>query len=273
MIVGNISLLLLIAIAASYYFSFNKRPITAGLFCGLLILKPQTVFLIVPLLLLVPSISQNRKGKQESGWLNLQTYHRLAGFAVVVLIFAFYSFALLPNWLEYWFKAATKTTFNDSQSIDSEMISLRSLSEVIAPNTAAILPLALILSTPLWIGLALLWWRNRSNIEGYPFVLAIGITINVITAPYIRDYDSCVLLFPLLYCYFILKKRETIISSRFRASWLFWLLALLPFPIHFIAIAHQTTNAVELIIPSLIVCVVLIIWGETRQTGTALPHK
>ncbi|NWJ44890.1 MAG: DUF2029 domain-containing protein [Chloroflexi bacterium] len=61
---GNISLLLLFAMATSYYFSFNKRPFTAGLFCGLLILKPQTVFLIVPLLLLVPSSSQNRKGKR-----------------------------------------------------------------------------------------------------------------------------------------------------------------------------------------------------------------
>lgn len=153
------------------------------------------------------------------------------------------------------------------------MVSLRSLSKIIAPNTAAILPLALMLSTPLWIGLALLWWKNRSNIQGYPFVLATGIAINVITAPYIRDYDNCVLLFPLLYCYFILKKRETISNSRFRASWLIWLLALLPFPIHLIAIANQTTNAVELIIPSLIICVVLIIWGETRQIRTAFSHN
>jgi hypothetical protein len=264
MMVGNLSLLLLFAITASYYCSRTGRPYLAGGLATILLVKPQVVFLILPLLLIVPTAP---KPGEPATWLNTQTYRRWIGFGVVAALFALYSFILLPGWIGEWLKGVSQTGYSDSVSTNFTVTSLRSLAATIAPDPQWVATLALVMACPLVIGLIWFWWRSRANLNLFPYVLGVAIALNLLVTPYIRDYDSCLLLFPLLFSFFSLRRIESNKSGLFGWHWLYWVLAFLPFPIHLIAAAHSN-YAFEIIVPSIVILLTLLVgWQSKSEYG------
>ncbi|HEX2911991.1 MAG TPA: glycosyltransferase family 87 protein [Chloroflexia bacterium] len=263
MMVGNLTLLLLFAVTASYYSSRKGRPFLAGIFAALLLLKPQIVFLILPFLLVVPTLDPSG----VAGWLNRQTYRRWLGFICGGLIFAVYSFVLLPGWLSEWIKGVSATGYSDSNNLDGVMTSLRSLAAVLVPDKSMVQPVMFLMAIPLWLGLGLLWWRNRSNVANFPYLLAISVTLNIMTTPYIRDYDSALLIFPLILSYFSLRNYELTHRQGLPWSLVCWLLALLPVPVHLMA--GTFTYALENLVTFLVICTVALAWFKSnRLKGT-----
>jgi hypothetical protein len=253
MMIGNLSLLLLCAITTSYYCSRTQRPFLAGLAASLLLVKPQIVFLSLPVLLLVP----------VAVFFSRETYRRWAGFASGSLILGLYSFSLMPGWVGDWLKGIGATGYADSGNLDGLMVSLRSLTGLLVADRSLVLPLMLLISLPLWLGLAVLWWRNKNNPPAFPYLLAVALALNSLTAPYIRDYDNALLLFGLLFCFFTLRRTEQATGLRPRVSWLCWPLALLPFPLHLLG--GSQTYAVEILIPVLIILLTGYTWKVTLK--------
>jgi hypothetical protein len=256
---GNLSLLLLGAITTSYYCSRTQRPFLAGLAASLLLVKPQIVFLSLPVLLLVP----------VAVFFSRETYLRWAGFATGSLILGLYSFSLMPGWVGEWLKGIGATGYSDNSNLDSTMVSLRSLTGLLVSDKSLVLPLMLLIALPLGLGLALLWWRNKNNPPAFPYLLAIALALNSLTAPYIRDYDNALLLFGLLFCFFTLRRTELESRLRPRVSWLCWPLALLPFPVHLLS--GNFTNAVEILIPALLILLTGYTWKVTLSARPKIP--
>lgn len=260
---GNLSLLLLFALVASYYCSRTGRPFWGGALAAGLMVKPQIAFLIIPLLLLVPTAT---KAEEKASWWNRATYRRSLGFITVGLFFALYSFALLPGWVGEWLKGVSQTGYSDNPALNFTVTSLRSLVATFAPDQKLVPLLSLLLALPLVGGLVWLWWRNRANVHGFPYVLGVAIALNLLVTPYIRDYDSCLLLFPLLYSFFSLRQLEQGQSGGLRWNWLFWLLAFLPFPVHLFGL--QLDNfAVETSIPALVIVATLLVYRRAAKNS------
>lgn len=267
LLVGQSSLLLLFIFALSFYFSRTGHFYLAGACAGLLMVKPQVVFVILPLLLVVPIA--------DKGWKNRETYQRFIGFLLVGLVFATYSFSFQPDWLGEWFKAlfSGETAYFNNQDINREMASLRGLAALLVTEPAAIQIVTGLLSLPLWGGVIWLWWRNRNNAGFSPYLLGIGAAVNVMTSPYIRDYDYCLLFFPLLFSFFTLRRLEQSQKSvKFRFSWFLWLLAFLPYILQFIAL--NSTRAVEVVLPFLLIILTLFVWRKAKslEVSSALPN-
>lgn len=255
MMVGNLTLMLLFAVVASYFFSRNGRPGLAGGLAAILLVKPQIAFLILPLLLVVPTAP---KAGEKPGWLNRPTYRRWLGFGVVGLVFALYSFALMPGWVGEWLKGVSQTGYSDGVATNFTVTSLRSLAATIAPSPNMVSTLAWAMALPLWAALAWFWWCNRTNLSRFPYVLGVAVALNLLTTPYIRDYDSGLLLFPLLFSYFTLRRLEAERPGLLKWNWLVWLLAFLPFPVHIIG-AAQNNYAFETIIHFVIILLTLLV--------------
>lgn len=253
MIIGNLSLFLLFAFTAACYYNLNNRPYLAGGFAAILLVKPQLFFLVLPLLLIVPN---------KTGWWNEQTRKRWLGFGVVSLIFTLYSFVLLPDWIGSWLRGVAATGYSDAAALNSQVISLRSVVALLVVDASLVLPISLLIGGFLWLSFGWLCWQHRYSSADYPHLLAIGLALNLLTTPYIRDYDSCILLFALLFNYFTLRKRQVM------WSWLFWPLALLPIALHFAS--SWATNAVETIIPISLIVITYLVW---QKSAFGLPKK
>lgn len=262
MLVGNLSLLLLLAITASWFCSYKQRPYLAGATAALLMIKPQITFLIVPLLLTIPTAAEPG---EKSGWFNRATFQRVIGFGLAGTLFFTYSFAVLPSWLGQWLTTLfgpDKAYFNN-RSIDSQLTSLRSIVAALVVDPTLVQPAALLISVPLWLGAAGLWWRYRNNSAAFPFLLSLITALNILTSPYIRDYDSTILLFGLLFCFFTLRQYEIKKLTATRWSLLCWGLAFLPYPIHFLAAG--TSYAFENIITLLCMLLIAFSWLLHRR--------
>lgn len=268
MIVGNLTPLLLFATAASYYCSRTNRPRLAGAAAALLLVKPQVAFLILPLLLVVPTLSPtlSKEGKESRtrvSWLNLPTYQRWQGFGLIALVFAVYSFGLSPGWVGEWFQTifGSDTAYINNRAIENEVTSLRGVVAAFVTDKTLVLPLTIALGVPFWVFLGGLWWLNRSKPQSFPYLLSLAIAFNLLTTPYARDYDSGLLLFGLLFCYFTLRQQETKQKSWWRWSWLCWLLAFAPYQIH--SFALQSSQALETLVPFSIMVLTLLVWWNS----------
>ena len=250
-IVGQLSLVLLFLIVASYYCSRTDRPLMAGGLAALLLIKPQIVFLVIPLLLLMPT-----------GQLR-QNYRRLLGFGATSLVLLVYSFGLAPRWLGQWLQTVfgTSDSYFDNRQVDTQLSSLRSLAALLSPQPNLVLPLLILMSLPLWAGFGWLWWRHRHDMTAFPYLLGLAIGVNLLTTPYVRDYDNYLLLFGLLFGYEVWQRRE---KRRPGLSWLAWLLALLPIPVH-ILMLNLGNAVVELVIPILVCGLLLLVWNRTLR--------
>jgi len=269
MIVGNLSLLLLFAIVAAWYASLKHHPYLAGAAISLLLLKPQVTFLIVPLLLALP-ISGDKN--DPANWKGRASLRRLIGFGLVSLFFMSYSFAVQPSWVGQMAGTlfGSNQSYFNNQDINNQLTSLRSVVAAFVPDSALVQPVAIVIAIPLWLGAGWLWWRFRNNLKAAPFLLATVTGLNILTSPYIRDYDSVVLLFGLLFCFFTLQRQEKNKLLRGKWSWLCWLLAFLPYPVHFLATA--TSYAFENLITLLYLLLVALTWRESAKTTiTAAP--
>lgn len=258
LLVGQSSLLLLFIFVLSFYFSRSGHFYLAGASAALLMVKPQVVFIILPLLLVAPVA--------DKGWKNRETYQRFIGFLLVGLIFATYSFSFQPGWPGEWFKAlfSGETAYFNNQDINREMASLRGLAALLVNEPTAIQLVTGLLSLPLWGGVVWLWWRNRNNTSFSPYLLGIGVAVNVMTSPYIRDYDYCLLIFALLFNFFTLRRLERRQKSpKFRFSWLLWLLAFLPYILQIIALS--SSRAFEVVLPLLLIVLTLFVWRKAQS--------
>lgn len=267
--IGNLTLLLLCAIVASWYCTLNQRPYLAGATASLLLIKPQVAFLIIPLLLVLPIAG----GKNEPpSWNNPASLRRLIGFGLVALIFLSYSFAVLPGWIGQMVDAlfGSSQAYFNNQDINSQLTSLRSVVAAFVPNPSLVQPVAILIALPLWLGALRLWWRFRNDPTAAPFLLALIIGLNILTCPYIRDYDSGMLLFGLLFCFFTLQGCERMKVYRGKWSWLCWGLALLPFPVHFLAVG--TSYAVENLITLCYMLLVALTWATSRRQTLQANH-
>ena len=257
MMIGNISLVLFFFITVSYYCSRTGRPELAGALAAGLLIKPHTVFLTLPLLLLVPT-----HGEDGPDWWNDQTRRRWLGFGLTAVGLAVYSFGKEPGWVGDWLKLSNG--YSAKPNIDLEMSSLRSLLALFITDRSLIIPGLIAIGLPLWLGIGWLWWRHRADIAGFPYLLSLAIVVCLLTSPYIRDYDSGMLLFALLWSYFTLYNREKNRRQRVGWSWLVWPVALLPFAVHLTA-SDEAKYAAEAIVPSV---VAVLVWWVWRQTTT-----
>jgi hypothetical protein len=254
MVIGNLGLLLFFAIVASFYFSVNKRPYLGGAFAGLLILKPQIFFLVLPLLLIVP----------DKTWRNKQTFQRWLGFGVVAIIFLIYSFLLQPDWVEQWLKGVGEIGYFNQSEVNASITSVRGVLALFISDLTLIQILLVVVAIPLILGLIWLWWRNRYNLQTYPYLLSLAIALNLIITPYLRDYDSVLLLFPLLFCFFTLRKLEEQENKLLKVSWLFWVVAFLPYPIQLIK-TNLNTSAHEILMPLLVISIIIYTWHKEKK--------
>ncbi len=273
MLVGNASMFLFFAIAASYFCSRTNRPLWAGAAAALLLIKPQVIFLVLPLLLLAPP-------PPGQSWWGRQMRRRWLGFGLAVLIFAIYSFALQPGWVGAWLNTVfdPQEGYYNKPDVDLSSTSLRSLLALLLPAQNLVQPVLLALALPLWVGLGLFWWRHRADSERFPFLLSLTLAVNVLTSPYIRDYDSGgLLLFGLLYCFMALRRSESgrlkgqKFRFRFRVSSLVWLFALLPYPINLLVL-NLHTSAFENLMPLAMILLTFVTWRITKgQSGPVAP--
>ncbi len=255
MMIGNVSLIIFFTVASSYFSSRKNLPYLAGGLAAILLIKPQATFLIIPLLLVIPTGT-------GTSWLNRPTRQRLIGFGAVLLVFMTYSFSLLPGWIGHWLQSIAATGYGSDPVFNSQFTSLRSLVAVFVSDANLIPALSILLSVPLWLGLGWLWWLNRSNPDTFIYVLLIAIPLNILTTPYIRDYDSCLMLFTLLICFFGFRSYEAErLKGIWRWSWLCWLAAFLPYPVHILA--AQSTYAYETLIPVLLIGLTLLLWRKS----------
>jgi hypothetical protein len=260
MMVGNLSLLLLFACTASFYLARTGRPYAAGMCAGLLLVKPQVTFLIIPLLLVAPL--------GDEGWQNKHTLRRFIGFGITGLIFASYSFSFQPGWVGDWLRVifAGDVAYFNNTNINREMASLRGIVALFSNDGTAVQVLSIGLALPIWLGLGWLWWRKRNDAAFYPYLLGLAVCANVLTSPYARDYDFCQLIFSLLLAFFTLRRQEREGKpGRFRYSTLLWLFVLLPYALQFVAIYY--TRAFEVIIPA---GLALILWAVWRRQISGL---
>lgn len=263
MILNNLSLLMLGAVVLSYYYSRTGRPIRGGAVAALLLLKPQIVFLILPLLLVVPTSSAG-KSTAEASWLNRATYRRWLGFLAGCLIFGIYSFGVYPGWVGEWLKAAGGRY---TPQFDSEMASIRSVAALITGNQF-VTPVYGLLAGLIGLTALVIWWRNRYNERDFTFVLALVSGLNLLAAPYTRSYDFCLLLIPLLFGFFKLRQIEQAAGkaghSRFHWSLLWWGLIILVWPLHLLAIS--TTFAWENLVTVALIAAVALTWRLYTKT-------
>ncbi len=262
MIVGNLSLLLLFALVASWYCSLRKRSYLAGASAALLLIKPQVTFLIVPLLLVLPIAGEK---DEPPAWNSRASFRRLIGFGLVTLIFLSYSFAGLPGWVGEMAGTlfGSNQSYFNNQDINNQLSSLRSVVAAFVAEPGLVQPVAILVSVPVWVGAVWLWWRFRNNPEAAPFLLALVTGLNILTSPYIRDYDSAILLFGLLFCFFTLQRFEKVKLSGRRWTWVCWALAFLPYPVHFLAAG--TSYAFENLITLAYLLLVIFTWAANHK--------
>jgi hypothetical protein len=248
MILNNLSIMMLFGVVLSYYLSRTGKPFWAGGVAAFLLVKPQLVFFIVPLLLVLPE--KNANGKVS--WFNWQ---RWLGFGATGLVLAAYSFALRPAWITEWLQSTSDRT---TAQFDSEMTSVRSLIVLFTSNVGL-----LYFSIAGLGALAVLafWWRNRHNVADFVFVLGVVICANLFFAPYTRSYDFTLFLLPLLAGYFTVRQYQ---KSGFPLTLLWLPLMILHWPLHLLSL--NTTFAWENIITLTIFCLTLLAWRVKRQS-------
>jgi hypothetical protein len=255
MILNNLSLLMLGAAVLSYYCSRTGRPFRAGAVAALLLLKPQIVFLILPLLLVVPTTGE---GELKASWLNRATYRRWLGFGAGCLVFGVYSFGVYPGWVGEWLKAAGGRY---TPQFDSEMASVRSVAALVVGDQL-VTPVYGLLAAVICLAALVIWWRNRYNVRDFSFVLALVCGLNLLAAPYTRSYDFCLLLIPLLYSFFKLRQLEKADRKtgrqKFHWSLLWWALLILVWPLHLLTIT--TTFAWENLVTLALIGAVAFTW-------------
>lgn len=252
MILNNLSILMLAATVVSYYCSRTGKPFRGGLAATLLLLKPQLCFLVLPLLLVVPTSEKegepltananpNLRANINASWLNRAAYRRWLGFGAGCAVYAVYSFALFPGWLGEWIKAAGGRY---TPQFDSEMASVRSFAALVTGD-AFVTPVYALLAGLLCLGALLLWWRNRANARDFTFLLSVVVCLNLLAAPYTRSYDFCLLLIPLLFSFFKLRQLEKAAAKAGRGGFhyrlLWWALLILVWPLHLLAITTTFT--------------------------------
>ena len=261
MILNNLSLVMLFAVVASYYCSRTGRPYRAGLLAALLLLKPQLAFLTLPLLLVVPTIEADATGQKRVGWLNRQTYRRWAGFGTVCLIYGVYSFGVYPGWVSGFLGSAGGRY---TSQFDNEMTSVRSFVAGVLGYSSQVSTVYVSVAVVGVVGWLAVWWRNRFEVENFPFLLSITLCVNLLLAPYARSYDFCLLLVPLLLNFLVLRHREAVARqnghpARLGWSLLWWPLIIVPWPLHLLAI-NTGIFALENILTASLLVITAFVW-------------
>lgn len=259
MILNNVSILMLGVTVISYYCSRTGRPFLAGLVAVLLLLKPQLFFLTLPLLLVVPTLmTASDAGEAKVSWLNRVTYRRWLGFGVGCVVLGIYSFGVFPGWVGEWLRSAGGRY---TPQFDSEMASVRSVAALIT-GSQFVTPVYLFMAGLICLAALVMWWLRRNNVRDFTFLLALVIGLNLLAAPYTRSYDFCLLLVPLLFCFFKLRQIERTAAkqgqSKFHWSLLWWGLLILAWPLHLLAIT--STFAWENLVTVALLAATIFTW-------------
>ncbi len=278
MILNNLSLVMLFSIVVSYYCSRTGRPVWAGVSAAFLILKPQLVFLTLPLLLVVPTgdlpLFNGGNRWLAGNWLNRATLRRWAGFSGMLVIFAVYSFTVYPSWIGGWLKSSSSRY---TAQFDTEMTSVRSLVAGLVRDSNLVSPVYLGVAGLGVIAWLAVWWHWRNEIERFPLLLAVTISINLLIAPYVRSYDFCILLVPLLLDYLLIRQRELAAERNgqkagFHWSWLWWALIILPWPLHLLAI-NTGVFAIENSVNVALLIITVFVWRAQPPKAPAAANQ
>ncbi len=153
------------------------------------------------------------------------------------------------------------------------MASVRSVAALITSGQL-VTPVYGLLAAILCLVALAIWWRNRNNQRDFTFVLALVCGLNLLAAPYTRSYDFCLLLIPLLFCFFKLRQLEQAAGKasqgrqKFHWSLLWYALIILPWPLHLLAIT--TTFAWENLVTLALLAATAFTWRRyTRALSLA----
>lgn len=271
MILNNLSIPIFFLVVLSYYLSVTGKPAWAGVVATFLLLKPQLVFLVLPVLLVVPTANEPENAASSS-WLNRATYRRWLGFGATCLIFAVYSFAVFPGWIGGWLgQAGSRVT----PTFDSEMTSVRSIIAWLVTNSATVAAIYYVVAGLGCAGVVAFWWYNRNNAANFTFVLSTVICANILLAPYIRSYDFVLLLLPLIAGYLTVRQAERKAVGKQKTAFhlsLLWLpLLILHWPLHILSIT--LTFAWENVTTLSVLLLLLLAWQTTRTKQTSAEAK
>lgn len=270
MILNNLSIPIFFLVVLSYYLSATGKPFWAGVIAAFLLLKPQLIFLTLPVLLVVPTANESEKtagNSANSSWLNRATYRRWLGFGATCLVFAVYSFAVFPGWIGGWLGQASSRV---TPSFDSEMTSVRSIIAWLVTSSATVATIYYVVAALGCAGVVVFWWYNRNNAANFTFVLSTVICANILLAPYIRSYDFVLLLLPLIAGYLTVRQTERKTAGKPKTAFhlsLLWLpLLILHWPLHILSIT--LTFAWENLTTLSVLLLLLLAWQVSRTKST-----
>lgn len=258
MILNNLSIPILFLVLLTYYLNSRGRFFTAGIVAAFLLLKPQLVFLTLPLLLVMPS----QVAGQAASWFNRNTLRRWYGFGATSLVFAVYSFAVFPSWISGWLmQAGSRVT----PTFDSEMTSVRSIIALLIKDSQLVALIYYIVAAIGCVLVFIFWWLNRNNATDFIFVFGVVLCANIFLAPYVRSYDFVLILLPLIGGYLLIRQAETAPNGQPEISlkWLWLLLMILHWPLHLLSVT--TTFAWENIPTLTVLGLFLLAWQKSQK--------
>lgn len=172
LIAGQVNILVLAGMVAYLFFRLRSHGTMAGIALALTTVKPQLVYITVPILVL--------------DWLSQRKWRPVAAFALTLILLTGLALALRPGLVFEYGK-----TMGAAQLLEWE-----------TPTLGGVLHLTLGWGWAKLMGLAVLpvcvlaWWRSRSAWDVRTLV-DITVLLSVITAPFGWSYDFVMLLLPL----------------------------------------------------------------------------
>jgi len=243
--VGQKAALMLFLLVASVWAIRSGRNRLAGVLIAVSLIKPQVVFLASPVLLLGPPPWRNQADRAAFR-------ERLIGFCTALVILMAVTLALRPSWPIEWIGRAGGDFLADP-SIDKAMPSLRGAMAVfLSEGVPQYLLVAAAAPFLLWLGWR--WWTSDGKPYQESFLLSLAIAGNLITAPYTREYDYVLLLFPAMLSLSLLSRLRTPASRFLQVVTI--ILLLLPYGIH--PLTTRYGAGVETAIPVLMLSLVLL---------------
>ena len=170
---------------------------------------------------------------------------------------------ILVGSVVFWGRRAGRYT----TQFDNEMTSVRSFVAGLLPGSSAASAVYLAVAMLGGLGAVALWWRNRNDARHFTFLLSAILCINLLLAPYVRSYDFCLLLVPLLYNLLVIRKEEKIAQPppRFHWSLLWYALIIIPWPLHVLAI-NKGVFALENIISAALLVITAFVWRNQKTS-------
>jgi hypothetical protein len=201
----------------------TKHYLLAGFSVGMTVLKPQTVFLVIPIV-----IAWTLAGRR---------WTTLAGFALTLIALTAISQVALPGWIADWLPLIQKQELESRSFI---LPTVWGLAHSLAPSTW--LGVASALSVVLLAGLAWVLWRYRYTQAYLLFMVSATIIVTQIITPKAWSYDHAMLLLPFLYCLHIAVHRREIgaLTARWWLAILIGWLVVLPHFLSVWAIAYHS---------------------------------